>query len=175
MSTLRIPVTDADHSMGPATAPVTVVQYGDYQCPYCGEAYPVIARVLKEFPDQVRFVFRNFPLAEIHPEAVDAAIVAEFAAEKGEFWRAHDLLYENQHELGLPLYERICATLGLSMQELREAAKRPAILDRIRADENGGIRSGVNGTPTFFINGERLDEGTPALESAVAAALRTTR
>lgn len=171
MSHLRIPVSDQDHSLGPADAAVTLVEYGDYQCPYCGEAFPVVKDLLKQYDGKIRFVFRNFPIAEIHPEAVDAAFVAEFASDHGEFWQAHDLLYENQRELGPELYQRICDALGLSARDLAKAAKENAYIARIKADEDGGIRSGVNGTPTFFLNGAIVEAGTSGLAQAVGAVL----
>lgn len=171
MSHLRIPVSDQDHSIGPVDAAVALVEYGDYQCPYCGEAFPVVKELLKEYDGKIRFVFRNFPIAEIHPEAVDAAFVAEFASDHGEFWQAHDLLYENQTELGPQLYQRICDALGLSAAELEKAAKENKYTARITADEEGGIRSGVNGTPTFFINGAIVEAGTAGLADAIKAAL----
>src|SRR5690242_1494149 len=118
MSSLRIPVSPDDHTIGPEDATVVLVEYGDYQCPYCGAASPVVKDLLAELGDRVRFVFRNFPLAEMHPEAVDAAFVAEFAASHGKFWEAHDLLYENQDRLGSPLYAEICATLALPVADL---------------------------------------------------------
>jgi protein-disulfide isomerase len=171
MSHLRIPVSDQDHSLGPADAAVTLVEYGDYQCPYCGQAYPVVKSLLKKYDGKIRFVFRNFPIAEIHPEAVDAAFVAEFASEHGQFWQVHDLLYENQRELGPQLYQRICEALGLNAGELQKAAEDNTYIARIRADEEGGIRSGVNGTPTFFLNGAIIQAGTAGLADAVREAL----
>jgi len=171
MSHLRIPVSDQDHSIGPVGAVVTLVEYGDYQCPYCGEAFPVVKELLKEYDGKIRFVFRNFPIAEIHPEAVDAAFVAEFASDHGEFWQAHDLLYENQTELGPQLYQRICDALGLSADELETAAKENKYTARIKADEEGGIRSGVNGTPTFFLNGAIVEAGTAGLSDAIKSVL----
>jgi len=175
MSHLRIPVSDQDHSIGPVDAPVTLVEYGDYQCPYCGEAFPVVKQILERYDGEIRFVFRNFPIQEIHPEAVDAAFVAEFAADHGDFWRAHDLLYENQSELGPQLYQQICDTLGLSVADLQKAAKENTYSARIRADEEGGIRSGVNGTPTFFLNGAIVEAGTGGLADAVRSALADPR
>jgi protein-disulfide isomerase len=171
VSHLRIPVSDQDHSFGPAGAPLTLVEYGDYQCPYCGEAFPVIKQLLQQYHGKIRFIFRNFPIQEIHPEAVDAAFVAEFASEHGEFWQAHDLLYENQTELGPQLYQKICEQLGLSAADLEKAATENAFTARIRADEEGGIRSGVNGTPTFFLNGAIVEAGTAGLADAIRSQL----
>ena len=172
MSSLRVPVSPHDHTSGPADAAVVLVEYGDYQCPYCGAAYPVVKELLAAYEGKVRFVFRNFPLAEVHAEAVDAAFVAEFAAEHGKFWEAHDLLFEHQQQLGPDLYASICERLGLPLDELRTAVKEGRYLARIRADEEGGIRSGVNGTPTFFLNGHRLDIGTEGLAEALAGVIQ---
>ncbi len=172
MSSLRVPVSPQDHTSGPADAAVVLVEYGDYQCPYCGAAYPVVKELLAAYEGQVRFVFRNFPLAEVHAEAVDAAFVAEFAAEHGKFWEAHDLLFEHQQQLGPDLYATICERLDLPLDEFRTAVTEGRYLARIRADEEGGIRSGVNGTPTFFLNGHRLDSGTEGLAEALAGVIR---
>jgi len=170
MSTLRPPVDDRDHSRGPADAPVTLVEYGDYECPYCRDAVPVVRELLAEYGETIRFVFRNFPLEDVHPRAVEAAYVAEFAGEHGRFWQAHDLLYAHQDELGADLYERICQTLDLPLRDLNAAFDERRYGDRIEAEIEGGIRSGVNGTPTFFVNGVRVDAGTAGLPEAVAEA-----
>ena len=111
----------------------------------------------KHFGRRLRFVFRNFPLAQLHPHAESAAESAEFAGSKGKFWEMHDLLYENQAQLGMALYEALADAFGLSAIELREALAIREFLPRVRADFAGGVRSGVNGTPTFFINGQRHD------------------
>ena len=174
MATLRIPVTEADHAQGPADAPVTLVEYGDYQCPYCGAAYPIVQRLQRRFGDELRFVFSNFPLAQMHPQAVSAALTAEFGAAHGRFWEIHDALYEKQQELGAALYESIVAELGLDVDDLRSALEAEDYADKVRGDFNGGVRSGVNGTPTFFVNGARYD-GTSdfeSMEDALAGAIR---
>ncbi|MFJ2369877.1 DsbA family protein [Microbacterium sp. NPDC087665] len=175
MSHLRIPVSEQDHALGPVDAPLTLVEYGDYQCPYCGEAFPVVKRLLQQYDGKIRFIFRNFPIEEIHPEAVDAAFVAEFAGEHGEFWQAHDLLYENQKDLGPQLYQRLCEALGLNATDLAAAAHENRYTARIQADEDGGIRSGVNGTPTFFLNGTMVEGGTAALADAIRTTLTNAR
>lgn len=173
MSTLRVAIGPHDHSTGPHDAPVTVVEYGDYQCPYCGQAFPVVKALVSRHPN-VRFVFRNFPLTELHPEAMDAAQLAQFAADHGVFWQAHDLLFENQDRLGAPLYREICERLHVPFDEFVDAARRGLYVPRIESDERGGLESGVNGTPTFFVNGIRVDIGTAGLEAAVARELRRT-
>jgi|SRR5882724_522110 len=157
MSTLKIPVSVADHIQGEENAPVTLVEYGDYQCPYCGQAYPIVKRVQKHFGKRLRFVFRNFPLIEMHPDAEFAAETAEFASAQGKFWETHDMLYENQKRLGGELYAEIAKQLKLAPTDLRGALEKREFAPRVRADFSGGVRSGVNGTPTFFINGQRHD------------------
>ena len=167
MATLKTPVTPEDHIQGPENAAATLVEYGDYECPYCGQAYPIVKRVQKHFGKGLRFVFRNFPLSEIHPHAESAAETAEFAGAHGKFWEMHDGLYENQGRLGAPLYLELAQALSLSPVELRQGLEGK-YKDRVRADFSSGVRSGVNGTPTFFINGKRHD-GSFDYESLVLA------
>ena len=157
MATLRVPVTSADHFQGPENAAVTLVEYGDYECPHCGRAYPIVKRVQEHFAKRLRFVFRNFPLREIHPHAEAAAETAEFAGAHGRFWEMHDLLFENQERLGGELFLALAQELDLSAAALREALADHEFRTRVRRDFSDGIRSGVNGTPTFFINGRRHD------------------
>jgi protein-disulfide isomerase len=159
MSDLKIPVTSSDHIQGNLKAMVTFVEYGDYQCPYCGEAYPVVKLLQQHFGKDLCFVFRNFPLTQMHPEAEPAAETAEFAGAHGQFWEAHDALYENQPLLGLPLYASIIKVLGLSEAELVQALNEHAYLPKIKADFEGGVLSGVQGTPTFFVNGQHHQGG----------------
>jgi protein-disulfide isomerase len=155
MSDLKVPVTRTDHIQGDPAAMVTLVEYGDYQCPYCGEAYLVVKLLQQHFGKDLRFVFRNFPLTQIHPEAEPAAETAEFAGAHDRFWEAHDLLYENQPLLGPPLYAATVKALGLSEADLLQALADGTYLPKVKADFDGGLRSGVNGTPTFFVNGHR--------------------
>ena len=157
MANLKTAVTPEDHIQGPDDAEATLVEYGDYECPFCGQAYYVVKRIQKHFGKRLRFVFRNFPLTEIHPQAESAAETAEFAGAHGKFWQMHDLLYENQERLGGPLYSELAAELGLSPQALSQALAEGTYRARVRADFASGVRSGVNGTPTFFINGVRHD------------------
>ncbi len=173
MSKLKIPVTAADHSQGSADAPITLVEYGDYQCPQCGRAYPIVKRVQKHFGKRLHFIFRNFPLGEMHPEAESAAESAEFAGANNKFWEMHDTLFENQDELGLNLYLSLAAQLNLSGEALEQALENDEFTERVRADFSGGVRSGVNGTPTFFINGQRHDASFdyPDLVAAIDEAL----
>jgi protein-disulfide isomerase len=168
MATLKPPVTSADHIRGPADAPVTLVEYGDYECPHCGLAHPIVRAVQKQFGNQLRFVFRHFPLQQVHPHAESAAESAEFAGAHGRFWEMHDGIYENQDQLGLPLLFALAGVLGLSESGLRHALANGEFAPTVRAHFLNGVRSGVNGTPTFFINGRRHD-GTYAFEDLVSA------
>ncbi|MEZ2410631.1 DsbA family protein [Bosea sp. RCC_152_1] len=170
MSRLSIPVGPQDHAQGPADAPVTLVEYGDYECPYCGEAYPVMKAVQQTMGNQMRFVFRNFPIAELHPHAVRAAEFAEAAASLGTFWQAHDMLYENQTALSTDDLFAYGVRLGLDAAAVAEGFDG-RFDQRIKGDFAGGVRSGVNGTPTLFINGQRYD-GERDVESLVEALSR---
>ena len=168
MAMLKVPVTSEDHAQGPDSAEVTLVEYGDYECPHCGRAYPIVKRVQKHFGKRLRLVFRNFPLGELHPHAEAAAETAEFAGAHGKFWEMHDLLYENQERLGGPLFLGLAEELELVATALRQALEDGEFETRVRGDFMGGVRSGVNGTPTFFINGRRHD-GPFDFESLVTA------
>ena len=173
---LRVPVTPLDHIKGPANAAVTFVEYGDYECPYCGAAYPIVNAIVEKFSKELRFAFRHFPMVQIHPFAEAAAQAAEFAGAHGRFWEMHDGLYENQENLGVPLLSALAEALRLPEDGLRGALANGEYLPKVRDDFLGGVRSGVNGTPTFFINGRRHD-GTWAYEdlaSAIEAQLHAT-
>lgn len=158
MASLKIPVTSNDHIQGDERAAVLLVEYGDYECPHCGHAYPIIKRVQKHFGKRLGFVFRNFPLSEMHPNAESAAETAEFAAAQGRFWEMHDGIFENQDTLGPPLLLKLAETLGLSVEKLDGALTSGEYAARVKNDFMGGVRSGVNGTPTFFINSHRHDQ-----------------
>jgi protein-disulfide isomerase len=156
-STLRLPVGDRDHRQGPADAPLTLVEYGDYECPYCGEAYPIVKRVQQALGDNLQLVFRNFPLTSAHPHAQQAAEAAESAGAQGKFWEMHDALYEHQTDLATDGLLRIGESIGLDVTTLRNDLASGKFEDRVYEDFMSGARSGVNGTPTFFINGVRYD------------------
>jgi len=164
---LTLPVGPRDHVAGPEDAPVTLVEYGDYQCPHCGRAYPILKKVRQKLGDQLRFVFRNFPLTQIHPEAEHAAEAAESAAEQGGFWQMHDRLFERQFALDDENLIEYATDLGLSGDQLRQDLAAKRYVPRVREDFMSGVKSGVNGTPTFFINGTRYD-GSWDLEPLVA-------
>lgn len=159
MSRLTPPVNDGDHILGPPDAPVTLVEYGDYECPYCGMAYPIVESVRRRMGDSMRFVFRHFPLTQIHPHAQHAAEMAEAAGERGRFWEMHGMLYQNQPALDdrdLILY---AAQIGIPPEGAATAIRTHAFTPRVREHFMSGVRSGVNGTPTFFINSVRHDGG----------------
>ncbi|MGA2583278.1 MAG: thioredoxin domain-containing protein [Tepidisphaeraceae bacterium] len=156
--TLSMPVSDRrDHIQGPATAAVTLVEYGDYQCPYCGEAYGVLKKLMPKLGDSARLVFRNFPLTQIHPHAEHAAEAAEAANAQGKFWKMHDILYERQTALEDEDLVSYAGEIGLDVARFQAELFERKFIDRIREDFQSGVRSGVNGTPTFFINGRRHD------------------
>jgi len=173
MAILKVPVTPQDHIQGDPNAARTLVEYGDYECPHCGRAYPIVKAVQKRFGRELRFVFRHFPLSEIHPHAESAAEAAEFAGAHGRFWEMHDLIFENQDRLGIPLLLELAEELGLGATTLHGVLARREYAPRVRNDFLGGVRSGVNGTPTFFVDGHRHD-GPFELEDLVAA-LETRR
>ena len=155
---LTPPVSARDHSQGPANAPLTLVEYGDYQCPYCGAAYPVVKQLQEALGKKLRFVFRNFPLTQAHQYALIAAETAEAAALQGKFWEMHDLLFERQGILEPGILPVWAKEVGLDLEQFGAAIKEEGIVKRIKEDRTSGIRSGVNGTPTFFINGRRHDD-----------------
>jgi protein-disulfide isomerase len=159
-----------DHIQGGKAAPVTLVEYGDYECPYCGMAYPIVQRIQASFGDRLRFVFRNFPLAEAHPHATAAAELAEAAALQGKFWQTHDTLYEHQTALDAAHLQSYAQKLDLDLDALKAALGGGVPRKRVRADFMSGVHSGVNGTPAFFINGRRFD-GDWRDEEAFALAL----
>ena len=173
---LTMPVAeDRDHIQGPANAAVTLVQYGDYECPYCGAAYPIIKEVQTRLGDRLRFVFRNFPISTSHPHAEQAAEAAEAAATQGRFWEMHDLLYENQRRLRDQDLRGYAEKLGLDVDLFDKELAQHVHAARVHEDFLSGVRSGVNGTPTFYINGTRHDDSyetdplLAALERAAAS------
>ncbi len=156
-STLSEAVSATDHSQGPETAPVTLVEYGDYQCSYCGEAYPILKEVQAKMGKGLRFVFRNFPITQIHPQALMAAEAAEAANLQGKFWQMHDMLYENQFDLSDESILVYAEKVGLDTDRFVADINGGALNARIKHDFQTGVMSGVNGTPSLFINGERYD------------------
>jgi len=170
---LTPPVSARDHAQGPADAAVTLVEYGDYECPHCGRAYPMVKTVQGSMGNDLRFVFRNFPLTKAHEHAEHAAEMAEAAAHEGKFWQMHDRLFEHQHELEDADLVGYAAALGLDPAWAAAALAQGVFRERVHEDFASGVKSGVNGTPTFFINDVRYDgllHPTALLEALVMAA-----
>jgi protein-disulfide isomerase len=171
VSGLRIAVSaaDADHSQGEDDAPIVLVEYGDYECPYCGQAASIVKRLQAAIGKQLKFVFRNFPLTELHPHALNAAKAAEAAASSGKFWEMHDRLYASQDDLDLDSLRAYAEELGIDADEFERNFADRKTLERIEKDFEGGVRSGVNGTPSFFVNGVRYDGDWTSDEAFVRA------
>jgi protein-disulfide isomerase len=170
-ATLATPISEEDHTQGPADAPITLVQYGDYECPYTRLSRHSVHELQREFSDRLRFVFRHFPLAEIHPHARAASTAAEAAAQQTDFWTMHEYLFEHQKALEDADLKRYALELGLDSDRFARDRTSPEVQSRIERDLTSGERSGVPGTPTFFVNGIRHDGGydLESLRSAIAA------
>jgi protein-disulfide isomerase len=167
-TSLAVPVAETDHALGPADAPVTLVEYGDYECPYCAAAHPIVKRLRATLGERLRFVFRNFPLNNVHAHAGVAAQAAEAAAAQGKFWPIHDLLYAHQATLADHAMDEFALKVGLEIYQFNADLSSSRFAKRVRADFEGGQQSGVTGTPTFFINGTRYT-GPKELEPLLAA------
>jgi protein-disulfide isomerase len=171
---LSEPVSAMDHVRGPEHAQVTLVEYGDFECPNCKQAAPAIKLLLERFAEQVRFAFRHFPLEEVHPHALMAAQAAECAGGQGQFWPMHDLLFENQLHLKLNQLHGYAERLPIDMARYTAEMDDQVYLQRIREHQRSGRDSGVRGTPTFFVNGRIHDVsfGLHSLFDAVQALLK---
>ena len=154
---LTQPVDEEDHVQGAPDAPITLLQYGDYECPYTRLSRHPVHQLQREFGDSLRFVFRHFPLEDIHPHARAAAAAAEAAAAQGQFWTMHEDLFEHQKALADADLQRYAAEVGLGIDRFERDRRSPAVAERIDRDLASGERSGVEGTPTFFVNGVRHD------------------
>jgi protein-disulfide isomerase len=172
-SNLLLPRANHDHIQGPIDAPIMLVEYGDYECPYCGEAYPVVKAIQERLGERLCFAFRNFPLVNAHPHAEHAAEAAEAAGAQGRFWEKHDKIYENQGALDDENLAEYAAALGLDSRRLIADVLAGLHTPRVREDFKSGVRGGVNGTPAFFVNGVRHDG--PADLGALIAALTQPR
>lgn len=172
MAKLQAPLTPHDHRRGDPNAPVVLVEYGDYQCPHCAAAEPVVEALLQGFGRDLQGVFRHFPLSEIHPLSEIAAEALEFAGAQDAFWPMHRAVFANQPRLSAPMIFAIAGALNLRQPALRQALEAGSYRAKVREDFLGGVRSGVNGTPCFFINGVRHDgaHSFAALSAAVFAA-----
>jgi protein-disulfide isomerase len=171
MSELRFPISEHDHIIGPTDAPVTLVEYGDYQCPHCQAACPQIELVLRQFGRGICYAYRHFPISTVHPLAKPAAEAAEFAGGYGLFWEMHSAIYAYGHRLSGAILLALATRLGLDAAELRNALEAGTYAPKVEADFFGGMRSGVNGTPCFFVNGERHDGAYDA--ASLSAAIQT--
>ena len=151
------PVGPDDHVAGPEDAPITLVEYGDFQCPSCGLAYPIVQTLQRELGDRLRLVFRNFPLRESHPQAQHAAEAAEAAGAQERFWEMHAQLFEHQRALDDAALVGYARDIGVDAERVAAELKAGTHAPRVREHFRSGVRSGVNGTPTFFVNGARYD------------------
>jgi protein-disulfide isomerase len=150
---LTPPLSAHDHIQGSPDTGIVLLEYGDYECPYCGAAYPVVKELQKRMKGKMAFAFRNFPLANAHPHAELAAEAAEAAAAQGKFWEMHDALYENQAALEPENLEQYAAAVGLDLRRFTKEMNEHVYTSKVKDDFRSGVRSGVNGTPSFFING----------------------
>jgi protein-disulfide isomerase len=168
MTILKASVTSKDHIRGNVNAPITLLEYGDYQCAYCGLAHSITKRIQEHFGEKLRFVYRNFPLTKLHPHAEIAAEAAEFAGVHGRFWEMYDLIYENQKHLSLDTLLQLARMIKLSDADLLDVLNNRTYSSKIQSDVLTGDLSQVHGTPTFFING-RLYKGSYDFEDFVSA------
>lgn len=171
---LAVPVSAVDHALGPEHAPVTLVEYGDFECPTCKVAAPTVKLLLEHFPGRVRVVFRHFPLEAAHPHALLAAQAAESAGGQNKFWEMHDLLFDNQNHLKAQHLREYAAQLDLDMPRFIAELDDEIYLQRVREHMQGGVASHIRGTPGFFVNGviQDVSFGMQSLMDAVAATLR---
>jgi protein-disulfide isomerase len=169
---LKPPLTERDHVQGSPNAPIELVEYGDYECPHCGNAAAIVTQLQAEFGERLRFAFRHFPLAKMHPHARKAAMAAEAAGAQGQFWEMHESLFRGAPALDYASLLGYAKQLGLDTARFEKEIADDTYAQRIQEDVASGVRSGVNGTPTFFINGSRLNGGyaIEALRAAIAEA-----
>jgi len=170
---LAVPINPTDHSLGPSHAPITLVEYGDFECPNCKQAAPAVKLLLQRFTGRVRFIYRHFPLEEVHPHALQAALAAEVAAGQDKFWPMHDLLFDNQPHLKPPQLRRYAERLELNIVRYDADMADTVYLQRVREDIEGGTASGVRSTPSFFLNGviQDVSFGLQHLADHIEAAL----
>lgn len=175
MSWLPVPVGPRDHVQGPSDAPVTLVEYGDFECSHCGAAYPIVKEIQQRLGPDLRFVYRHFPLTQTHVHAGHAAESTEAAAQHGKFWEMHDLLFENQSNLADPELVAYAESLGMDPAWFSLALSEGRFQSRVREQFLSGVRSGVSGTPTFFVNGLRYEGASTRLGEALTGAVLTRR
>ena len=149
-------VSSNDHIDGNINAPLELVEYGDYECPFCGRAYPIVKSIQEKLGPDLKFIFRNFPLRKVHPNAYPAAVATEAAALQGKFWEMHDIVFENQKALGAENILVLAKTIGLDMDRFQKDILDESLFLKARKDFESGMKSGVNRTPTFFVNGKKF-------------------
>lgn len=159
MTQLTPAVNSHDHISGNTNAPLELVEYGDYECPYCGAAYPIVKDIQQKLGQDLKFVFRNFPLSKIHTHAFSAAVATEAAGLEEKFWEMHDLIFENQKILDTENIFQFAEAIGLNPGLFKIDMFQEALINKVEKDFESGLRSGVNKTPTFFINGKKYDGG----------------
>lgn len=164
---LKPALSEKDHIRGAQKPQLTIVEYGDYQCPYCGDAEPIVEEIMDQFGQAIAFSFRNFPLRDVHEFAFNAAIAAEAASQQGKYWEMHDLLFANQDNLDQHSLLNMAEQIGLDLYLFKNAVKDEQLVEKIESDFESGARSGVNGTPTFFVNGARFDGGAANLYALI--------
>jgi len=172
----ELTISERDHIRGNPDSPVTIVEFSDFQCPFCQRFHPTVQQILKDYPDKVRWVYKHFPLDQIHPQARPAAEASECVWEqKGNdgFWQFADLLFENQSKLGEGLYKELAGNLGLNLDQFNNCLSSRKYKDKVEADYQEGIKAGVQGTPGSFVNGEAVSGAVPyeTLKAAVEKAL----
>jgi protein-disulfide isomerase len=146
-----------EHVQGASNAPVELVEFADFECPYCGKAYYVVKKAQQELGNNLKFIFKNFPLTEMHPYALHAAVAAEAAGAQGKFWEMHDILFENQDSLEDSDILTYAKEIGLDIARFEKDFGMDEYYEKVKNDYNSGIKKGVNGTPTFFINGKKYE------------------
>jgi protein-disulfide isomerase len=157
MTQLKPPVNGKDHFYGDPDATLELVEYGDYECPYCGRAYPIVKRIQEELGPDLKLVFRNFPLSKIHPHAFTTAVATEAAALQDKFWEMHDIVFENQKTLDAESIFLYAKNIGLDLERFKNDIQQKELAGKVEHDFESGLRSGVNRTPSFFINGEKYE------------------
>jgi protein-disulfide isomerase len=168
---LTIPVSENDHIVGdPNTAKIVLVEYGDYECSHCGDAFPIVKKFVDENRKEVAFVFRNFPLKDAHPNAMAAAATAEASAKQGKFWEMHDQIFQSHADLSEETLVQLVEAVGLDPDAVKNDIESAELQNKIEEDFEGGVRSGVNGTPSFFVNGEKW-EGYDGTEESLSSLL----
>ncbi|MFZ5391392.1 MAG: DsbA family protein [Patescibacteria group bacterium] len=154
-------ISQDDPSLGPVYAPVTIVEFGDFECPYCRQSYSIIKQLLAKYPDGLRFIYRDYPVSSIHSQALPAAQAANCAKQQNKFWQYHDKLFDRQNELGDSLYLSLASELGLNISDFKSCLNDPKIVKEIEEDLSVGVDAGIQGTPAWFINNRKVEGSLP--------------